>query len=105
MPGMMAAASDARAAQAFHRRRFRWRGMLGGLVLVPAGVIALFSPPIVPENSLAHLALQTLAWLTFAAGAGARFWATLYIGGRKERELVTDGPYSLCRHPLYLGSL
>lgn len=33
-----------------------------------------------------------------------RFWAILYIGGRKNREVMRDGPYSLCRHPLYLFS-
>lgn len=26
------------------------------------------------------------------------------IGGRKDAQLVTDGPYSLCRHPLYVLS-
>jgi protein-S-isoprenylcysteine O-methyltransferase Ste14 len=30
-----------------------------------------------------------------------RFWSLLHIGGRKKRTLVTGGPYSLCRHPLY----
>jgi protein-S-isoprenylcysteine O-methyltransferase Ste14 len=75
------------------------------LVLVPAAIVTLFTPPFVAGDSLEHLALQTVAWIAFAAGATFRFWATLYIGGRKERDLVTEGPYSLCRHPLYLGSL
>lgn len=34
-----------------------------------------------------------------------RSWCTLYIGGRKVRQLVTVGPYSLTRNPLYLFSL
>lgn len=33
-----------------------------------------------------------------------RFWAILYIGGRKNRQVMQDGPYSVCRHPLYLFS-
>ena len=49
--------------------------------------------------------VRILAWATFLVGGGFRFWATLYLGGRKERELVTDGPYSIVRHPLYVGSL
>ncbi|MGB5133374.1 MAG: isoprenylcysteine carboxylmethyltransferase family protein [Steroidobacteraceae bacterium] len=34
-----------------------------------------------------------------------RIWATFFIAGRKEEQLVRDGPFSLCRHPLYLGSI
>ena len=33
-----------------------------------------------------------------------RCWATLHIGSRKNDLLVRTGPYSLCRHPLYLFS-
>lgn len=39
----------------------------------------------------------------FAAVLG-RFWAILYIGGRKNSGVMQDGPYSVCRHPLYLFS-
>ncbi|WP_405404953.1 methyltransferase family protein [Paracoccus sp. Ld10] len=42
--------------------------------------------------------------MIFAAILG-RFWATLYIGGRKNDQLLQDGPYSICRHPLYLFSV
>lgn len=33
-----------------------------------------------------------------------RFWSILYIGGRKNSMVMQDGPYSVCRHPLYLFS-
>jgi len=33
-----------------------------------------------------------------------RLWCSLYIAGHKTRHLVTEGPYSLCRHPLYFFS-
>jgi|KBSSwiStaDraftv2_1062776.scaffolds.fasta_scaffold01430_14 protein-S-isoprenylcysteine O-methyltransferase Ste14 len=34
-----------------------------------------------------------------------RTWCTLYMGGRKNRELITRGPYSTMRNPLYLFSI
>lgn len=33
-----------------------------------------------------------------------RFWSIVYIGGRKSKLVFQDGPYSICRHPLYLFS-
>ncbi len=42
-------------------------------------------------------------FLVIAAVLG-RFWSILYIGGRKQNMVMQDGPYSMCRHPLYLFS-
>ena len=42
--------------------------------------------------------------LIFVCLAG-RCWAILYVGGNKNVKLATTGPYSLCRHPLYLFSM
>ncbi|MBC06774.1 isoprenylcysteine carboxylmethyltransferase family protein [Thalassospira sp.] len=33
-----------------------------------------------------------------------RAWCTLYIGGRKARQLTDTGPYSISRNPLYMFS-
>ncbi|MDP3262207.1 MAG: isoprenylcysteine carboxylmethyltransferase family protein [Tabrizicola sp.] len=41
--------------------------------------------------------------LVVAAVLG-RFWSILYIGGHKNMTVMQDGPYSICRHPLYLFS-
>lgn len=49
--------------------------------------------------------LQTVGLLFVVVGVLGRLWSTLYIGGQKDRTLVTDGPYSICRNPLYFFSL
>jgi protein-S-isoprenylcysteine O-methyltransferase Ste14 len=37
-------------------------------------------------------------------GFCGRLWCLSYIAGRKKKVLVAEGPYSLCRHPLYFFS-
>ncbi|MCM2562510.1 isoprenylcysteine carboxylmethyltransferase family protein [Lutimaribacter sp. EGI FJ00015] len=48
--------------------------------------------------------LEVLGIFLIIAGVLGRLWSILYIGGRKNLEIVQDGPYSICRHPLYLFS-
>jgi protein-S-isoprenylcysteine O-methyltransferase Ste14 len=88
-----------------HRRRFRWRGAVGVVLLAPAAIVTILASPTVKPDSWLDIAIDALAWVAFLAGAGLRFWATLYIGGRKSDFVVSEGPYSICRHPLYLGSV
>jgi protein-S-isoprenylcysteine O-methyltransferase Ste14 len=83
---------------------FRSRGLVGALLGTAFGAMAVFSPPLFSEAQWERIPLEIVGWLTFFAGAGLRFWATLYIGGRKRLVVVSEGPYSLCRNPLYLGT-
>jgi protein-S-isoprenylcysteine O-methyltransferase Ste14 len=77
---------------------------MGILIMVPFGILAIFSPPHAFEGTWGDIGFDSAGWLLFIAGATFRWWATLYIGGRKYNSIVTEGPYSICRNPLYLGT-
>lgn len=55
-------------------------------------------------GSNTEFAFETAGYLCLLIGLSIRMWSILYIGGRKSRELITEGPYSLCRNPLYVGT-
>jgi protein-S-isoprenylcysteine O-methyltransferase Ste14 len=57
----------------------------------------VISPPL-------DMVIGFTALLLVSLGALGRIWASVFIAGRKDAELVTRGPYAVCRHPLYLFS-
>lgn len=54
-----------------------------------------------PSSFFGALAMETVGLLLVIIAALGRIWCAIYIAGRKNQELCTDGPYSLCRNPLY----
>jgi protein-S-isoprenylcysteine O-methyltransferase Ste14 len=52
-----------------------------------------------------HLLLQGAGLLLVLVCLFGRTWCALYIGGLKKRELVTRGPYSIVRNPLYVFTI
>jgi len=50
-------------------------------------------------------ALFFLGVLLVGAGAVGRLWCAMYIAGHKSQQLITEGPYSMSRNPLYFFSL
>ena len=82
----------------------RARAWIAIIIIAPFAVIAALSTPMVHEHTVGDFVLDAIGWACFVAGASLRWWATLYLGGRKGRELASEGPYSLTRNPLYLGT-
>lgn len=48
--------------------------------------------------------LFTVGMVLVAIGSLGRMWCSVYIAGYKDRTLITQGPYSVCRNPLYFFS-
>jgi len=57
------------------------------------------------QQSLIDLVLELSGLFLLSICSLGRLWALMYISGNKRRELITDGPYSIVRHPLYVFSL
>ncbi|MHA3903093.1 methyltransferase family protein [Castellaniella sp. WN] len=85
-------------AQVLRRRAL---GVLGALAVLALPWIGSAWPESGWVNQgleWAGLALMTLALL-------GRCACMLYLGGRKGADLVAEGPYSVCRNPLYVFSV
>jgi protein-S-isoprenylcysteine O-methyltransferase Ste14 len=53
----------------------------------------------------AHASLRVSGLVLILLCILGRTWCTLYMGGSKNRELITRGPYSTVRNPLYLFTI
>jgi len=82
----------------------RRRHTLWGLGLLVGATLPVLHSAWMPGQGLHEAAEQAGLVLIFLSILG-RAWCSLYLGGRKGRELMTQGPYSVSRNPLYVFSL
>lgn len=92
---------DARTLDRFQARR---RQVVILAILTVAAALIVVAPREKGDSDY-HVWIEFGGFVAILAAIGLRLWCTLYIGGRKSDELVTTGPYSVCRNPLYLGSM
>ena len=57
------------------------------------------------KNETITFSLFFIGIILVGIAALGRMWCSLYIAGYKDTNLVTKGPYSICRNPLYFFSM
>ncbi len=80
----------------------KWRLRLAGAAVAP--LLFLVTPYGHPDG-MATETIKLLGVVLILAAVFGRTWCTLYIGRKKRETLVTIGPYSLSRNPLYVFSM
>lgn len=55
-------------------------------------------------NSFLDIAVEGIGFILIVICGLGRIWASMYIYGYKDNKLITEGPYSMVRNPLYFFS-
>lgn len=80
------------------------RRLVLAVLVVMLFAALLFGQSTFPPDTPMHESIEMFGVLLIFLGVVGRLWSTLYIGGRKSSEVVTGGPYSITRNPLYVFS-
>ena len=78
--------------------------VLGIAVLLGVLMFALTNSRLEAANAT-HEMIEWTGIVAIVVCILGRTWTSLYIAGRKIEQLVTDGPYSVMRNPLYFFSI
>jgi protein-S-isoprenylcysteine O-methyltransferase Ste14 len=83
----------------------RARIYISRLFAVVILLLVLFTGQSFPDDSVLDISFELMGLFLLTICSMGRLWALMYISGNKSHEIITDGPYSIVRHPLYLFSL
>ncbi|RLS57860.1 MAG: isoprenylcysteine carboxylmethyltransferase family protein [Planctomycetota bacterium] len=83
---------------------YRNRMIVTGISIGAGLVLLSFQRPWPRQNPALEWCVELIGWVLFWSGAIIRIWASTYICASKSRSVVSTGPYSLCRNPLYWGT-
>jgi protein-S-isoprenylcysteine O-methyltransferase Ste14 len=81
------------------------RKIVLGVVLLIGLLVFTVTASSAPSGTTMHKMVEWLGVGGMMICIFGRCWCTMYIGGRKVEEFVTEGPYSVTRNPLYLFSV
>ncbi|TGQ74610.1 MAG: isoprenylcysteine carboxylmethyltransferase family protein [Mesorhizobium sp.] len=88
-------------SEAFMQRK---RLIFVRLAAVIAVLLLFLTKPALNEGSNGHETLEFFGLCLVVACVAGRLWSILYVGGRKNEELVSTGPFSMTQNPLYFFS-
>lgn len=83
-------------------QRLRKGAVLGALAALVA--LTMVSQSASGLDSGVHEGIEAVGLAAIVFAIVGRAWCSLYIGGRKKAEVVSRGPYSITRNPLYVFS-
>lgn len=75
------------------------------LLAVVAVSLLIFTSPFLDGSLWISSLFITIGLLMVSFCVIGRIYATIFLGGHKNESLIADGPFSVCRNPLYLFSL
>ncbi|MBN2182647.1 MAG: isoprenylcysteine carboxylmethyltransferase family protein [Sedimentisphaerales bacterium] len=90
----------------FSEKVFRkWRITLSRIFVATLAILVFISTSKWENIGVISTILFLLGAVLIGIATVGRLWCSLYISGYKSKTLITTGPYSMCRNPLYFFSL
>jgi protein-S-isoprenylcysteine O-methyltransferase Ste14 len=80
------------------------RIQLSGALALGTVLAMVILPATWPHGTPIHQGLRAVASVLIGLAALGRLYATAFLGGFKNQKLVTEGPFSVTRNPLYFFS-
>ena len=80
------------------------RIQLSGALALGTVLAMVILPATWPHGTPVHQGLRAVASVLIGLAALGRLYATAFLGGFKNQKLVTEGPFSVMRNPLYFFS-
>lgn len=74
------------------------------LALIGSFLLVIFTSQFFTDGTKLHAIFDLLGYFLIALCVVGRVYCTAFLGGHKNKELITWGPFSVCRNPLYFCS-